>query len=247
VTRTRRAELASAFLLLTRLPVGWLTGGGAPADLVDSVWAFPIVGVAVGGIGGVAYWVCARLGLPPAVAAVWTLAALLLATGALHEDGLADTADGFGGGRTPARKLEIMRDSRIGSFGALALALSLAARGTSIAAIALPGHVTAALVASGALGRGAILIVLLALPPARADGLGAGLKDSGSLAAAVGLALASVVALACGAGWAVPAALVAALAVAWLARRQIGGYTGDVLGAASVVAECAALALLSAR
>jgi adenosylcobinamide-GDP ribazoletransferase len=242
----RRAELASAGMLLTRLPAGWIAAGQPPADLADSVWAFPLVGGVVGGIGGLAFWAGALLGLPPAVAAVWTLAAMLLTTGALHEDGLADTADGFGGGRTPERKLEIMRDSRIGTFGALALGLSLAARGTAMTAIAAPWHVAAALVAAGALGRGAILIVLLVLAPARSDGLAAGFKDGGLAAPVVGIALAATVALACGAAGALIAAGAMALALAWLARRQVGGYTGDVLGAASVLAECAALSWIAA-
>jgi adenosylcobinamide-GDP ribazoletransferase len=237
-----RAELAGAFMLLTRLPAGWLAGGRAPAAFADTVWAYPVVGAVVGGIGGAAYWACCRLGLPPAVGAVWTLAAMLLATGALHEDGLADTADGFGGGRTRDRKLEIMRDSRIGSFGALALMLSLAARGAAIAALATPGHVIAALIAAGALGRGAMLVVLLLLPPARADGLAAGLGASRIGRVATGLLLAAVAAHAF---WAGIAAVLAALAMAWTARRQIGGYTGDVLGATSVVTECVVLSLLA--
>jgi len=232
-------------MLLTRLPVGWLAAGRAPAGFADAVWAYPIVGAVVGAIGGVAYWGCARLGLPPSVGAVWTLAAMLLATGALHEDGLADTADGFGGGRTRERKLEIMRDSRIGSFGALALVLSLAARGTAIAALATPGHVAAALVGAGALGRGAIVVVLLVLPPARVDGLAAGLGARGFGRSAVGLALAAAVAVMCAVPLAGVAATVVALAMAWTARKQIGGYTGDVLGATSVATECVVLSLLA--
>ncbi len=247
----RRAELAAAFMLLTRLPVGWLARGRMPAEFADAVWAFPLVGAVVGGIGGAAYWLAARLGLPPGVAAVWTLAAMLLATGALHEDGLADTADGFGGGRTRERKLEIMRDSRIGSFGALALMFAMAARGAALAAMAVPGHVAAALVAAGALGRGAILILVLTLPPARADGLASGLRGRAWGRCGFGLALAGVAGLALppfgSAVWTCGAAALVGLALAWIARRQIGGYTGDVLGAASVLAECAVLALLSGR
>jgi adenosylcobinamide-GDP ribazoletransferase len=232
-------------MLLTRLPVRWLARGQAPAELADSVWAFPLVGAIVGGIGGAAYWAFFRLGLPPAVAAVWTLAVLLLTTGALHEDGFADTADGFAGGRTPEKKLEIMRDSRIGAFGALALMLSLAARGTAVAALAAPANVAAALVALGALGRGAILVVLLVLPPARADGLAAGLTPRFGRSA-VGLASAALLPLACGAAWACLAAVAVAVLLAWTARQQIGGHTGDVLGATSVATECVVLSLLAA-
>ncbi len=204
----------------------------------------------MGGIGGGAVWLCARAGLPPPVAAVWALAAMIVTTGALHEDGLADTADGFGGGRTRERKLAIMRDSRIGTFGALALLLSLAVRGASVAALASPGAATAALVAAGALGRGAIVLVLLLLAPARTDGMAAGLGTRRVGRGAAGIGLAALIAVAllptgtalrlCG------AALVMALALCWLARRQIGGHTGDVLGAASVATECAVLSLLAA-
>lgn len=245
-----RADLASAAMLLTRLPAGWIAGGRPPSDIADSVWAFPVVGAVVGAIGGAAYWACARLGLPPAVAAGWTLAVQIVATGALHEDGLADTADGFGGGRTRARKLEIMRDSRIGAFGALALLLALAARGTSIAAIGAPGRVACALVAAGALGRGAIVLVLLVLAPARTEGLAAGLREAALGRSAVALALAAATALTLlpvrAALPAIGAAGVVALALAWTARRQIGGHTGDVLGAASLATECVVLSLLAA-
>jgi adenosylcobinamide-GDP ribazoletransferase len=244
------AELVAAFTLLTRLPVGWLLRRRAPGSFADSVWAYPVAGAAVGGIAAAAYWACDELGLPPAVAAVWALAAGLLATGALHEDGLADTADGLGGGRSRVRKLEIMRDSRIGSFGALALVLSLAARGTAIAAIAGPGRVAAALVAAAAVGRGAMIVLLLLLSPARTDGLAAGLRTASRWRAALGLALAASVAFALlpagPALWACAGGLAAALMLAWLARRQIGGYTGDVLGATSVLGECVVLGLLAA-
>jgi adenosylcobinamide-GDP ribazoletransferase len=236
-------------MLLTRLPMAWLAPGGAPpAPLTDSVWAFSLVGAVVGSLAGVIYWACFCLGLPPAVAAAWTLAAALLITGALHEDGLADTADGFGGGRTRERRLEIMRDSRIGSFGALALMLSLAARGTAIAILATPLHVATALIVAGALGRTGIVIVLLALAPARSDGLAAELRERRPMRAAVAVAVAAALAAtqfstlsALAAGG---AALAVALGFAWTARRQIGGYTGDVLGATSVLVECAVLSLM---
>ena len=240
-------------MLLTRLPVGWLSRR-PPGPFADSVWAYPVVGAVVGGICAGMYTACRAGGLPPGVATVWALAAGVLATGGLHEDGLADTADGLGGGRSRARKLEIMRDSRIGTFGALALLLTLAARGAALAAIGQPGRVAVALVAAAALGRGAIVVLLLLLQPARADGLAAGLRTVRASRAtggraALGLALAAAVAFALLP--AVPAlrsvlgALAVALVLGWTARRQLGGYTGDILGAASVLAECVVLALLA--
>lgn len=235
-------------MLLTRLPVGWLAASAGPGRLADAVWAFPAVGAVVGAIGGAVFWVCARLGMPPGVAAVWTLVSMLLVTGALHEDGLADFADGLGGGRTRERKLAIMRDSRIGTFGGLALMLSLAARGAAFAALAQPARVAVALIVAAALGRGAIGILLLTSAPARPDGLAAELRASRFGRTAVGPGIAAALAFALlpfgAALGAAMAALASALAIAVIAHRQLGGYTGDVLGASVVVTECAVLALI---
>jgi adenosylcobinamide-GDP ribazoletransferase len=235
-------------MLLTRLPVGWLATSAGPGRLPDAVWAFPVVGAVVGGIGGAAFWVCARLGMPSGVAAVWTLASMLLATGALHEDGLADFADGVGGGRTRERRLAIMRDSRIGTFGGLALMLSLAARGAALAVLAQPARVAVALIVAAALGRGTIGVLLLTSAPARPDGLAAELRASRFGRTALGPGIAVVLAFALlpfGAAFgATMSALGSGLAIAVIAHRQLGGYTGDVLGAAVVVTECAVLALI---
>ncbi len=238
-------ELAAATALLTRLPVGGLVGDDA-AVLGRAVWAYPLVGAAVGAVGGLAWWIGARLGLAPAVAAAWTLAALLLATGALHEDGLADVADAAGGG-TRERRLAIMRDSRIGTFGAAALVLSLGARGAAL--VALGARVWPALIAAGALARGAILVLIAALEPARPEGLAAALGRPPRARLAAGGGLAVLVALALlpimQATMAAAAAAFAALLLAAIARRRFGGYTGDVLGAGSVLAECVVLSLLA--
>jgi adenosylcobinamide-GDP ribazoletransferase len=118
------ADLLAAFALLTRLPVP--IRGAAPFG--HGVWAFPIVGAVVGTLSAGVYALCYRAGMPPLLSSVWAVTASVLLTGGLQEDGLADTADGFGGGATRARKLEIMRDSRIGSYGALGLMLSLIVR-----------------------------------------------------------------------------------------------------------------------
>jgi adenosylcobinamide-GDP ribazoletransferase len=241
------AELLSAFLLLTQLPAARFGQPGVPANIGRSVWAFPIVGLAVNALGAIVYWLAYRLGMPPLLAAAWALAATTLATGALHEDGLADTADGFGGGATRERKLAIMRDSHIGSYGALALLFSVAVRVVAIAELGQPWRVTLGFCAAGILGRGAIIVLLLVVPPARNDGLGAAMGRAGVWPSAVGLGLAAVVCLlalrAEPAVAAIIAAVGAALAVASLAQRQIGGYTGDVLGAGEVIAECVVLSV----
>jgi adenosylcobinamide-GDP ribazoletransferase len=239
------ADLLAAFLLLTRLPVARLAPLGTAADFAGCVWAFPIVGLVVGGLGGLVYWLAHRLGMPPLPAAAWTLAATTIATGALHDDGLADTADGFGGGGTPARKLEIMRDSHIGSYGALALVLSVVVRAAATAALGDPLRVMLVLCLSGMLGRGGILVLLLSLRPARDDGLGAAIGKTGTLRGAVGLALAIVASLLAlpmlSAVAVIAVALAASVTVAKLAHGQIGGYTGDVLGAVEVITECVVL------
>lgn len=241
------AELATAFGLLTRLPIGWLRAG-TPPGTAQCVWAWPVVGMAAGALGGVVFAAAAALGMPPFLAALWSLAALVLVTGGLHEDGLADTADGFGGGFTRDRKLAILRDSRIGSYGALALILSLGLRAAAIAAIATPGAVLAALVVAGALGRASMIGPLLALSPARPDGMSASLGRVPPARAGAGFAIALLAALLFaaphGSGPAIGLAIAGAAGMAFLAQRQIGGHTGDVLGATEIVVECLVLSAL---
>jgi adenosylcobinamide-GDP ribazoletransferase len=239
------ADLRAAFMLLTRLPVG--TGG--PPDLARCVWAFPIVGLVVNGAGGLVYWGARVAGVPPLLAAAWTLAGMMMLTGGLHEDGLADTADGFGGGATPMRKLEIMRDSRIGSYGAGALILAVLLRAGAIAVIAQPAGVLPALITAGMLGRSAMILPLILLPPARTDGMGASVRRPTAVIAALCLVVPALAALllvpAAVAGPTIVLGFAAALGMTELARRQIGGHTGDVLGAIEVVIECVILTVIA--
>jgi adenosylcobinamide-GDP ribazoletransferase len=243
--RNRWQELIGAFMLLTRLPVGRFSRRAVRPG--DCVWAYPLVGAVVGAIGGAAFGVLWLAGLPPAIDAIGGLGAGMLATGALHEDGLADTADGMGGGRSIPQKLAIMRDSRIGSFGALALMLSVAVRGVSLTMLEAPGAVAGALVCAGVAGRGAVLVLLLLLRPAREDGLAAPLGEAKPDRVVCGLIIAVAAALLPFGRQSIASACVAALAFAIVARRQIGGYTGDVLGAAEQLAECAALSACLSR
>ena len=225
-------------------------GAAAPLDIDRIAWAAPVAGVAVGLIGALVLGVTALLGLPLLLRAAFATAALVAATGALHEDGLADVADGFGGGATRARKLEIMRDSRIGAYGAIAIALALILRIGALTA-ALDGgfwRATLSLMLVAALSRAAALTPLALLPPARADGAGAaaGLLNSNALAGAWGSALVIAVALglvALGLAHVLLAALISgagAWAMVAMARRAIGGQTGDVAGAAQQCGEIAA-------
>jgi adenosylcobinamide-GDP ribazoletransferase len=229
-------QLVAAFMLLTRLPV-WRLKLAMPRSQTASVWAYPVVGGVVGVIGAGVFAVCNLAGLQPLPSAVITLTAQLFATGALHEDGLADLADGFGGGRDRQRKLEIMRDSNIGTFGALALGLSMLLRVSAIAGLADP---TLWLIAIGTLSRTAMLGLLATTKPARRDGIAASLHTLPKLAVAVGMGIGVASALI------LPHPIVAIMACAavtlglrWLCLRQIDGQTGDVLGACAVLAECA--------
>ncbi len=237
-----------------------LDWGGAPqvgmAGFAEALRALPLAGATIGGIGALALAICRASGLSPLVGATLALAALVLVTGALHEDGLADAVDGFGGGATRARKLEIMQDSRLGAYGALALGLSLLLRVFALAALAERSTLlaAAAMVATGALSRTAGLAPLLSLSPARVGGIGAAMPRPSSRAFGQAAALAALLSLAPALGGAPLgqvltadlAACIAAILVTRLAERQIGGYTGDVLGAAQQSAEIAALLALSA-
>ena len=229
-------ELVAAGTLLTQLPMGRLARSHPPA--ADCVWAYPLVGLAVGASGGALLAALLDAGLPRAVAATWAVLATVTVTGGLHEDGLADTADGLGGARTVERKLAIMRDSRIGSYGALALCGSVLLR---VLCVAEAPHPVLAMLWSGVLGRAGILLPLLLLHPARPDGLAATLRGAWR-PAVIGLGLAVLLVFVV--PRAVVAAGVASLAVAWLGHRQLGGYTGDLLGAAEQASECASLTAL---
>lgn len=244
----RRAdELRLAFLLLTRLPVAAIPG--AAPTMAASSWAWPIVGLVVGGIAGALALLCLALGLTPLMAALAALAVGALLTGAMHEDGLADLADGFGGGRDRDRKLEIMRDSRIGSYGVLALVLATGFRAAGISALATSGGLILAFPALAAASRAALPAALVLLPPARTDGLGRAATGTEPRPAAVAALIGFACLLPFGVGVALAVTLViagTAAAIAVLAMRQIGGQTGDVLGAMQVLCECAGWATLVA-
>jgi adenosylcobinamide-GDP ribazoletransferase len=246
IFRPAFTDIAVAFALLTRLPLPRLPDA-AFALQARSGWAFALVGAVVALIAGLAGMGAMRLGLPAIAAAGLILAIQIAATGAMHEDGLADTADGLWGGWTPERRLQIMKDSAIGSYGVLALILSVGLRWVALAG--LIGNGIGALVAAAALSRALLPGLMTALPHARSSGLSHGVGIPGravSLAAlALGLGIATV-----GVGAAALAALaLAALAVtglALLARSRIGGQTGDILGAAQQLAEIVVLLVLLA-
>ena len=248
--RPRRAlrDIAEALQFFTRLPAP--ADKTAPLDFNRAAWAAPVAGAVVGLVGAAALALARGLGLPPFMCAGLATAALVATTGALHEDGLADAADGFGGGATRERKLDIMRDSRIGAFGGTALALALILRVGALAAALGLGFrfAAAALILASAASRPGALMPLALLGPARRDGAGAsaGPLSTRALAAAYVAALIIALALgvfALGVGRSLSGALasaVGAAAMCALAKRQIGGQTGDVAGAAQQWAEIGA-------
>jgi len=220
-----------------------------PAGLARAAWAFPLVGVIVGVAGGIAFSVGDRLGLPIMAMALLAVLATVLLTGALHEDGLADTVDGLGGGRSREDALAIMRDSRIGAFGVLALLFSVGLRVSCLAAMPDARTAVNALVAAHALSRGLLPMAMLWLEPARSDGLGAeaGRPTPPTTTAALIIAIAAAM-LALGSSRGLAAFAIAGVAmgaVAILARRRIGGYTGDTLGATQQIGEIMVLLVAS--
>ncbi len=234
------ADLRIGISLCTRLPVGPSTEI-AEGDVARASWTFPIAGLLVGLVAALVYWIAIRANAAPFPAAAITLAATLSLTGAMHEDGLADTADGLGG-RTREQKLEIMRDSRIGTFGACALAISLLLRWSTIADIAEPRFVTVALIAAHVAARAGLPAFMHLVPPARADGLssGAGRPPFPSVIASLLLGTICLLFVFGPTGTVITLLmlLLAALLLARLAIRQFGGQTGDVLGAMEQTAEC---------
>jgi adenosylcobinamide-GDP ribazoletransferase len=245
----RRPGFTAAVAFLTRVPVG------PPArvdwQLANSAWAFPLVGAGIGAVAAVMFLAAQLIGLGDGPSALLAVLAGLLLTGAIHEDGLADALDGLLGGQDREHKLAIMRDARHGTYGMLGIVLSVTLRAAALAQIGEAVFAGLALVAAHAVSRAMLPAAMWALPPARQDGLGAAagtpspaaVISAAAIAIAIGLTslgpLRGVSALAL--------ASAAVFAAAALARRQIGGYTGDVLGAFQQIAEIVILLAAAAR
>jgi adenosylcobinamide-GDP ribazoletransferase len=230
--RRRLADIQVAVLFLTRLPAGSVSS--PVPTLANAAWAYPLVGL----VTGCAVWGVLILtsGLHPTLSAILAVSALVMLTGALHHDGLADCADGLGGGRDRAHVLEIMRDSRIGSYGVVAIVLVLALQVASLSAVTV-SLLPFLFVAVGS--RLIMVAVLVALPPARADGLGQS-AAVGWAALLPGIIIWLLLISVSDAPFWVFAAM--CLPVVWLAHRtyrRIQGQTGDVLGASQILAETA--------
>jgi len=236
-------DIRAAVVFFTILPLA-PRADAAPDEIARALRAWPIVGAGVAAAGAVGYFLATALGLAPLPSALIALGITIALTGALHEDGLADFADGLGG-RDAERRLAIMHDSHIGVFGALAVTLSVAFRAALLVQLSTPARVAAGLIAAAAVSRGVVPLMTLTLAPAREVGLGAMLGERRPeivVAAAILAVVAAFLLLGVGAGVSTLAFASAAIfCVAALARSRLGGYTGDVLGAAQQAAEMAGL------
>jgi adenosylcobinamide-GDP ribazoletransferase len=254
VTAWRR-DLFLALSFFTRLPVGFLAlapepaRGAEPAPpqsrLAEASRAFPLAGLVVGLAGGLAYWIAVTIGLSPLLAALLAVAATGALTGALHEDGWADFADGLGCRGDRVRKLAAMKDSHIGSFGVLALIFATGVKTVALEQLYAPDRVATALVAAHVLSRAVLPLAMRSMPLATEQGLavmaGRPTAQGVYVALGIGFVIAFFAVFLPAAIVAIIVAIVAAALVGAIAKRQFGGYTGDVLGAIQQVAEIAVL------
>jgi adenosylcobinamide-GDP ribazoletransferase len=243
------AGFAVATAFFTRIPV--MTPACRAGGLADAAWAFPLVGAGIGGVAAFAFLLAQLLGLGDWPAALLAVLASIVLTGALHEDGLADTADGLIGGHDRDQRLAIMRDSRHGTFGVVAIAFSVLLRAAALAGIGEPIYAGLALIAAHAASRAALPFAMRALAPARAEGLGATAGRPNPSLAIGALAIGLLITLAALgpkhgaiAGGLVGAAV---FGLGVLAHRRIGGYTGDVLGAFQQTGEIVMLLTAAAK
>ena len=240
----RLTGLLAAIQFLTRIPIRLRR----EPDVAASVPWFPVVGALIGAVVGGAAAGLWFLVSPIAAASVAVMLGVLV-TGAFHEDGLADVADAFAGGTTIERRLEILKDSRHGSYGVAALCGSIVIRIVCLGSFPGPASMCLAAIAAHAVGRGAAVGLMGAAPLATHRGLGADYGQAASRHIAIGGALLGLVIAAVAVGWrAAPLAavvVVSIVAVRWLSMRKIAGISGDVLGTCEQVAECLAFVVLS--
>ena len=239
------ADCAAAFLLLSRIPAGWYRfPDDRPPDFTSATWAFPLVGLVIGASGGAALGLAGMFGLPPFLAAAIGILVMTLLSGAMHEDGLADMADGFGGGHDVESTMRIMHDSRIGSYGVLALILATAMR-LSLLMVCLERFALTELIfflgvisAASRFQPVMQLAVFPLSPHARLATL-TGRPDTGRIIMAMALwipALAWLTGPEVAAATAVPA-MAASLWIGGKAVRRVEGLTGDVMGATTIISE----------
>lgn len=239
-------DVPAAIGLLTRLPVPVNTAH-ATARGARAAWAYPLAGLAVALLLGLIGWLTG--GLLPQVQAAVLLAVMVVVTGALHEDGLADTADGLWGGWDKARRLEIMKDSRIGAYGVIALVVTLLLRWICLSVLLAQRDWVYALVAVAVVSRAPMVVLMAVMSNARGAGLSQSVGRPTPATAGLAVGLAMVAALLC-LGWSgLVLCAFAAIATACcgaIAQRKIGGQTGDILGASQQISEITLLIVLTA-
>ncbi len=239
-------DLGTAASILTRVPLAsnWVN----PARMAQAVWAYPIIGALVGLLGGLALNALIWIGFLAGVSAAVALGVVILLTGAMHEDGLADTADGLGGGTDKASALEIMKDSRVGAYGVIALLLFTIARWSALEQLAGQAAI-ASMIVAGTLSRGTVSVVMAAMANARDGGLSSYVGRPAAQHGIVAFAISFTIALAFCGWWGLlvaPVALLGSLPLVFLASKKLGGQTGDVLGAIQVCVEVVVLGVLTA-
>lgn len=241
----RLRDIAVAVSLLTRLPLR--LPDHAYARGARAAWAYPLAGLVLSGAAALVAWLLIPIG--PGIAALGAIAATVILSGAMHEDGLADCADGFWGGWEIPRRLEIMKDSQIGTYGVMALILGFAARWWALEHLFTAEYIVAPLLFVGALSRAGMPVLMAWLPNARHNGLSQSVGRPTPSTAAIAVLLALAIGTLCLGGTVIICALLLGLVI-WgtgiLARAKIGGQTGDVLGASQQLSEIGLLITLVA-
>lgn len=240
-------DILTAFGTLTRLPLPRRQSHDVTGQ-ARAVWAYPLVGAVVGALAACAWLAGQFAALSTDISSALALTVLVLATGALHEDGLADFADGLGARGGREKTLAVMRDSRIGTYGVIALLLTFGLRFAGINGLGLQ-YILAGLICSCVLGRTAAVLLIALLPPARTDGLGAMVANPPKKAVFAALAIAlALTALHFPLATVLVILIAVSLciaAVAFLAKKHVGGFTGDILGAGVLLTETAVLLVLA--
>ncbi|WP_287443478.1 adenosylcobinamide-GDP ribazoletransferase [Thalassospira sp.] len=237
---SRISDFWRALALLSRVPVKGIDDFRAEV-IARSVWSWPLVGLLLAGFAMLPAMLVYSLTANILIFAIIASAGMVLLTGSMHEDGIADCADGFGGGFERARKLEIMRDSQIGTYGVVALILCFGLRLILLSAAGDAGQAAILFLVMAITSRAAMPVVMHILPPARDDGLGKGAGTPSVMMVGLGVGLALILSLVLSGLFATLAifmgGLLAVGIVAAVAKWQIGGQTGDVLGATQIVTE----------
>lgn len=242
------SDIAAALGLFSRLPVPVDTEA-AQARGARAAWAWPVAGAILGALAALAGAIGLALGLGPMLTAALVIAVQVITTGAMHEDGLADAADGLWGAWDRDRRLDIMKDSRIGTYGVLALILSLVLRWSAITALISAGHLWGVLIVAGAVSRAPLPAMMGWMPNARNAGLSHSVGRPADQTIWAAFLAAGIIGIVLGGWWIFVLALTCggtAATCAAIARAKIGGQTGDILGATQQMTEIAAFVTLAA-